>query len=619
MSPMKRLWGQPAAKRSWYKSVHLRLSHLIALLSSAFVILFDPFSLDDGADALDEDSANIFYAATYGTPVGNGTSNKGQDAIVVVLIDDAYLAATGATWPVAPSVYRGLLRRLAGAGSAGIYLDIRFQVSASEKQREAELGDLYQAAADLQARSDVKIVFSGNLSSPIPIFNGTAPTRTALLQMPGARGSYSLQQNFELMKDGRYRHLQSLEHAQDPHAIRSINTAAYEMFSIWCVRHETECGDSADSLAVHDKMPLQWGYAPDELMFAHYRDVGQTCQASGTGWWQRMKNTVEVVTARLFGGGAATDRSPCLYHRNFNADFISRLEMKELRSLVEGKIVFIGADVSAAPDETYSPVHLYVPGVFRHAMALDNLIERGSAWLVLDPDLLNYAEILLLTAVLFSHLRFQQWLAVAVPDGEKVQLETLYGVSVLLLLALLCGMSIYWFHAGPSTWLSYLSMWLGVGYPGLIALGVVTYRFYASGIPVPLSTPGTVVREAAIWGISLVCIGVGVLAVLTLLVLYLLTAVGGAPEVYGTATALLAAGLCMAIILLGRQLRLAEVRQAARTRAHRRTLWKKRKRPVLASRMTATMTARTRFENAGPVRTAWLQRRLGETSAADEI
>jgi hypothetical protein len=46
-------------------------------------------------------------------------------------------------------------------------------------------------------------------------------------------------------------------------------------------------------------------------------------------------------------------------------------------SLLNGRFVFVGTRLAGLNDQIYSPVHGYLPGVYKHAVATDNLISYG--------------------------------------------------------------------------------------------------------------------------------------------------------------------------------------------------------------------------------------------------
>lgn len=91
--------------------------------------------------------------------------------------------------------------------------------------------------------------------------------------------------------------------------------------------------------------------------------------------WQFMLDTIGMLNSN-----PGQPRQTCPYNQWVPAEAVlfasTRGQQKTLRALFEDRVVMIGADIRGAPDLVQSPVHGQIPGVFLHAMALDNLLER---------------------------------------------------------------------------------------------------------------------------------------------------------------------------------------------------------------------------------------------------
>jgi hypothetical protein len=61
-------------------------------------------------------------------------------------------------------------------------------------------------------------------------------------------------------------------------------------------------------------------------------------------------------------------------------DLTSTEDPKELKKLFKGKAVFYGANFLAGSDIIFPPTHYSLPGVYSHAMALDNLLTFGTSY-----------------------------------------------------------------------------------------------------------------------------------------------------------------------------------------------------------------------------------------------
>jgi len=91
--------------------------------------------------------------------------------------------------------------------------------------------------------------------------------------------------------------------------------------------------------------------------------------------WQFMLDTIGVLNSN-----PDQPRQTCPYNQWIPAEAVlfasTDAQQETLRALFEDRVVMIGADIRGAPDLIQSPVHGQIPGVFLHAMALDNLLER---------------------------------------------------------------------------------------------------------------------------------------------------------------------------------------------------------------------------------------------------
>ena len=104
----------------------------------------------------------------------------------------------------------------------------------------------------------------------------------------------------------------------------------------------------------------------------------------------RIVQIVQIWLADLFGDSIAWREQfqVCPPHRAYAAhDFLAD-ESPELAEFLDGRYVFYGGNFTMADDMITPPTHGPVPGVFLHAMALDNLLRfdgdyiriEGGAW-----------------------------------------------------------------------------------------------------------------------------------------------------------------------------------------------------------------------------------------------
>jgi CHASE2 domain-containing sensor protein len=432
---------------SWRQVLKPSLLEFVFALWCAYLIIFDPLSVDTFADR----AASLFYNTVFSPFYARGaSSDDGQSAIVVLVYDDAYLQAAGTQWGFSPNDYKPLFTRIAQAKARAVFFDIQFL--RGDGSRDAAIASLYMYTNDLERLHGTKFVFASVLADPMPKFENVSANRYALAEMRTSEEAYALYQ----------------APTSDPYY--ALPTAALSLYRIWC---ERGCETRASLGELDSSLFVEWGFAPDQKMRNHSAggeeaiSCQQTTQNAPHAWLQ----SFQVLFRVAFGQSEA---APCMYHRNFSVYFINSASAgPELAQLLTDKIVLVGTNLAANSDYTFSPVHGSVPGVFRHAMALDNLIERGDNYVrwVDDPASQGF-ELLVLVVMLAGLLWFKN---VAVPhtvNGPSADaLRVLYWAASGLFLWLVVLATIALFRWGANNWVSYALMFALAGDVAVPAIG----------------------------------------------------------------------------------------------------------------------------------------------------
>lgn len=113
---------------------------------------------------------------------------------------------------------------------------------------------------------------------------------------------------------------------------------------------------------------------------------------------------------RLFG------KNTCYYSQTLFLDqlFAEESNFPYKSELLRGKLVFYGANFTGAGDISLTPLHENMPGVYLHAMALDNLMSFGTDYKKAEGD--AYADI---RSVIFILIQLSLWFLII---GEDVGL-----------------------------------------------------------------------------------------------------------------------------------------------------------------------------------------------------
>ena len=101
----------------------------------------------------------------------------------------------------------------------------------------------------------------------------------------------------------------------------------------------------------------------------------QTCEPADPS----TKRALAAMGRLLFAGVDVSAPRPCLHSQAIPYDiFHSPISQAEIAKLVGGKLVLIGGQFADSNDVVAAPPYGSLPGIYYHAMALDNLISYGA-------------------------------------------------------------------------------------------------------------------------------------------------------------------------------------------------------------------------------------------------
>ena len=510
---------------------------LVAILLGVFEEVADPFGLDTETDRL---SANIFNTITspfYGQDSSvklaitkdriseekSFESRFGQSNIVVLLIDDDYLEAVNKGRsrvidddgpeavdkgrPLEPRHYQRILRKLVDAGASAVFVDIYFMQNTQERSKS--VGSLFRQSrclatksacskvpedwtcADIEERllndepassAGTEIFFAGTLQNPKPTACGQKPADAALAQMSGDGSFYHLQQTI---------------------GVTDYDTAAWALYQAWC-RRDARCdSDRLDDFSLR-AMYLHWGYAPNRMM-TEVPDFGIAKPPSNEPipWRQRIAEffvggagkcvpQARTLIGRLgqsikvfiwnFIKGFHDEDSLCLYHSQIKMPLFNNLSRADLKELFGRKVVLLGASLKDFPDNQWSPVHGYIPGVFWHAMAVDNLMEFSDKYMTeaytkeTSKDVGDYVEpvgiafIFILQALLSWTIKRREERE-GLDEMPRLKLDLLHGLMIICVIST----SVLWMTGlqrwSPANWIGFAMLMFLIDFKPVSAVG----------------------------------------------------------------------------------------------------------------------------------------------------
>lgn len=357
--------------------VKLKIEHTVYPILAAVFSFILAISYADSSFSND---VNYFRSFGYG---------KGaRDEITVVHIDDKFIADLKrlqfmqlkfVDWPLPYVVQAALINRILKLQPKAVFIDLSY---GNQRQSDAELAPLIDsfdqarhagpngeaipfflaAVQDTEQTADQTAIKKIHL--PLTAFDGKV--NPVLAGWDGLPGRYPL--SVEIKVDGN---------GDDDGKI--YHSAAFALYRTLCGAH---CSISTEhSEDPSQALAIQW--ANRETSF-----VGQThdandyrgCQAQEKNWWERIQ---ALVTKKLNAFREIKNTSQILcspvntVHASSFFDQERYGDLKQIKRMIEGRVVLIGASTFSSEDITPTPTHGLQPGVYLHAMALDNLLSYG--------------------------------------------------------------------------------------------------------------------------------------------------------------------------------------------------------------------------------------------------
>ena len=388
---------------------------------------------------------NVSYTGVKTTAHLTGALYKVHDSdvrakIVVAELNDGYLQDLNTPWPPTYGAYRLMLEDVARFKPASIFLDIALRF----KRADPGLKDLVATLCALHGQ----------------------PTRIYLAGLEDEHGALRYVPELE-EKAGQCFEPVGIRYDPDPltkmatayplvgngappsnatddglQVRQRISSAAHAIAS-QVLGHDIEVPADAHN----NQMAVIWGLAPH--------------QQEPWGQWDYCRKDfvplLEVIPAgiRQAWQSEAAFQPVCPYHQHVPLRLISNPESEQahawLHSKLQGSHVLIGAAASGVNDVVFTPVHGMVPGVYLHAMALDNLLTYGAAYKHNESLFKNHLGLFLAFALLIGTLNFlihgrikamvDRYIAPPLPPGPlrgnllqraRVQLRQGWGWALLM-------------------------------------------------------------------------------------------------------------------------------------------------------------------------------------------
>lgn len=336
------------------------ISRLVDLGISLFIGLFLAFAAHW---LLGEEYASRQQAKVLAPVAGYAYGNGHRNDITVLLIDDASLEKLGLGWPAPYSYEARLLRAIGRYQPKAVFLDLYFK----ENRKAADIALLVREICALKAQGTA--VYLGATKDRHSHFGlrpeleekaGSCFKKVALYFSPD-----EIDKTAWSYRVSPYRDSDS--------TVTDINSAAVEIYND-LTKTPLVAKTSESNLA------LIWGSREAEhgIAWTAVKDGENTSEA----YCREFQGIREMTPGGLRKYLLNDDEKPlCVFHDTMLAQDLSTNSAEEealVDKQIRGKTVMIGVARAESRDLVLTPLHGYIPGVYLHAMALDNLLTYGA-------------------------------------------------------------------------------------------------------------------------------------------------------------------------------------------------------------------------------------------------
>lgn len=408
-------------------------------LTSVIVDFLDPLGIIHTLHAYSETVVDRFAAPFYGSPA--------QDRIAVVLIDEDTLRDREMPWPPRYTYYEEVVRRLLRHKPKAIFLDILLE---ERRDYDNSLPDALAALKDDMAATTIPVIFSQSEPGRPTLFGGIAGVEAAVAGWSHTSGDYPLLvAPGHTLGDAAHPPSGHDAHGCDPE--HGVEPVAVRLYRLACQEGGPGCAEPASLLAGHElcrPMVVHWGRAVSPVMGTHDLLPLDSCDLTDPSPSNRIKAALAAGWASLRSGfshdAVEHARQPCPYTVTIKEHDLAD---PRIAGVLEGRIVMVGTSLTGIHDVVTSPVHGLVPGVYLHAMALDNLMTWGRDHYSRSHGMLAVIVVLgAVTALIVSIVLRMR------PPRMALWLRLLALFTVLVP----GGLLYFWGHQPPLDWLGLL-------------------------------------------------------------------------------------------------------------------------------------------------------------------
>jgi len=383
------------------------LKRAVVCFMAAMSIYFIPAELQDELDEFNYGLFGRFYGE--GSLFNKITRLELKESaesiskdIAVVVIDDETLKRWNTSWPVSWEFHAELLSHLVDSGAKHVVFDFVFL----DKRGQGET-EKFRVAVENAVRNGVSVVFASSHTSPAgpEESHKSHVSEHAILASANYEGGVRSPYRYQLRDN-----------------VTGMKSIAYEVYDQVCRKENSSRYPGCASRAgIQEDLPVWINWPGNKKQ----EGVIDTCTSYPV---QAGKNGDDGIVSRgvyLFFDGILADYNEVYPFKSLRAECVlgvhempchvddegkQKIECPEKMYLryvhdMAGKVVFVGGELQGYQDFVYpASFEGSVPGVFVHAMALENLLDRGSGYAT--PDRSEDPRILPFFLKSVDHLEF---------------------------------------------------------------------------------------------------------------------------------------------------------------------------------------------------------------------
>ncbi len=348
----------------------------------AFLATVDPVGIASNSTRTSEQLFYRIVSPDYPPPSDDPESDTPFDditEIAVIVIDDETLQRFGEHWPPRFSVHAKVLKKVLEESSPkAVFIDFGFFDDRDKDDLRILADMLYQRAPPANRHSACGELISNSIecskSDPapvqkIPIFLSGAPKGLEVIPRLERAVTGIVSTRYVTEHEEMYNSypLWDCDKAQ-PSAALAMYGAYNDDWKTWSLKR---CPEDWRSAGGPNALSVYWATWEKE----GGKRGGFECRSLPPGLRGRLGKIFEIWFSGLFGRDLWKEQfQTCPPHRSVSAHRFLSDDTGFMSAFIDDRYVFYGGNFAMAGDLITPPTHEPVPGVFLHAMALDNLL-----------------------------------------------------------------------------------------------------------------------------------------------------------------------------------------------------------------------------------------------------